>query len=309
MDTLRQRLISNVQAKKASLQRDKEKLDIADTNALLYNPNQFSINSVASPGGLQNNRKTRHTRHRFETEEVDSANAINGKRKRRGPLEGETISPPRDLESLNGFKSLEVRQEDQPAAPPFYTIDKLFTEKELSAHLKYASLDVVNEQQRLKRRRMNEAFGNAPAESSEDEENGELDNGLSADATAADAFLEAPAMERTTTNQSRHETRSTRNNNVKDSASRENLGELAGRQAAAELLGTYNSSSHSKDKRKEKEEEYNRAAALSNDEVEQDFALMEQAMRAEDERQPSDSSLLDEVCGERPDWTHMPKID
>ena len=210
---------------------------------------------------------------------------------------------------MHGYKSLEPRQEDQQAAPPLYTIDKLFTEKELSAHLKYASFDVIADQQRLKRRKIDEASGVAPAESSEDEENGELDNGLSADGTAADTSLEAPAMERSTTNQSRHETRSTRNNNVKDSTSRENLGELAGRQAAAELLGTYNSSSHSKDKRKEKEEEYNRAAALSNDEVEQDFALMEQAMTAEDDRRPSDTSLLDEVCGERPDWTQMPKVD
>lgn len=60
---IRQRLITTISKRRQQLLRDKEQLDIADNNAMLLNPNQFSINNPGSPGGGQN-RKTRHLRHR-----------------------------------------------------------------------------------------------------------------------------------------------------------------------------------------------------------------------------------------------------
>lgn len=295
MEALRLRLIANVQAKKAALQRDKEKLDIADASALLYHPNQFSINNAASPGGPQGNRKTRHTRHRLDAEDVDSANNINGKRKRKGLLDAENPSPPRELEPVNGYRNHDTRQDE--ATTPAYTMDKLFTDKELYSHLQLASLKVLSDQQTSKRRRLGDA-GVRNMDLSEPEDN--LDAAPNEDGKSAngDMFLDAPAMERSTTNQSYHATRSTRNLNLVSAASRENLGELAGRQVAAEMIGSYH-------KEKKKEDDYNRAPPLNNEAIEQDFALMAKAMKNEDQRRPSDTTLLDEVAGDRPDYFQM----
>ena len=301
IETLRARLIASVQAKKASLQRDKEKLDIADTNALLYHPNQFSINNAASPGGPQSNRKTRHTRHRLETDDLEAASTNNGKRKRKGVPDGDGGSPMRDFEAANGPRAYEARQEYQQVTTPLYSIEKLFSEKELNVHLQAASLDVLADQQAAKRRKLRDASGLPTADSSEPEDNADAENGYGGDGVNDDGPLEAPAMERNATNQSYHATRSTRNQNLINTATRENLGELAGRQAAAELIGTY-------PKEKKKDEDYSRAPPLSDQEAEQDFALMAKAMKAEDQRRTSVTSLLDEVAGERPDHICMPEV-
>ena len=300
MDTLRQRLITNVQAKKAALQRDKEKLDIADTSALLYHPNQFSMNNAASPGGPQGNRKTRHTRHRLEVEDLDTATAFNGKRKRKGPLEVDNASPPRDSEPTNNYRPHDAKQDD--ATVPAYSIDKLFTDKELNSHLQWACLKVLSDQQASKRRRLGEASGTQTLDISEPEDNLEGAPTEEGETANGDLFLDAPAMERSATNQSYHATRSTRNLNLINDATRENLGELAGRQAAAEMIGTYH-------REKKKEDEYNRAPPLSNESIEHDFALMAKAMKDEDQRRPSDTTLLDEVAGDRPNYIWMPNID
>ena len=301
VETLRARLIANVQAKKASLQRDKEKLDIADTNALLYHPNQFSINNSASPGGPQSNRKTRHTRHRLETDDLEAASTTNGKRKRKGLSEGDNGSPAREMDTMNGHRGYEARPEYQQVTASLYSIEKLFSEKELTAHLQGASFDVLADHHAFKRRKLGDASGIPTADSSEPEDNAEGNNGYGGDGTNDDGPLEAPVMERNATNQSYHATRSTRNQTVINGATRENLGELAGRQAAAEMLGTYQ-------KEKKKDEDYNRAPPLTDQEAEQDFALMAKAMKAEDQRRASDASLLEEVAGERPDHIQNPDI-
>ena len=301
MESLRQRLLASVQAKKAALQRDKEKLDIADTNALLYHPNQFSINNVASPGGPQSNRKTRHTRHRLEADELDAVNGTNGKRKRKGPADVENGSPVREAEQTNGFKGFEARQEDLQVTAPIYSIEKLFTEKELNIHLQSASLDVLEHQQSTKRRKVDAPSAIPMIDPSDHEDEVDAEPDFGGDGTG-DIFLEAPAMERNTTNQSYHATRSTRNIIFANGATRENLGELAGRQTAAEMIGTYQ-------KEKKKDDDYNRAPALSDQEAAEDFALIAKAMKDEDQRRPSDASLLDEVAGERRDYTNRPEID
>lgn len=304
MESCRQRLILSVQAKKAALQKDKEKLDIADTNALLYHPNQFSINSVASPGGPQSNRKTRHTRHRLEADEIDAATQINGKRKRKAPSDGDNGSPLRDAESRNGFKAFDARQESQQLTAPLWTMEKLFSDKELNTTLQNASLDVLADQQAAKRRKLDDASAVGTTDLSEPEDNADAEGGFGGDGANDDALLEAPAMERNTTSQSYHATRSTRNTNLVNGATRENLGELAGRQVVAELVGT-----GIFQKERKKDDDTMRAPPLSEAEIEQDFALMAKAMRAEDQRRASDASLLDEVAGERPEYIQMPNLD
>ena len=299
IETLRQRLIANVQNKKTALQRDKEKLDIADTNALLYHPNQFSMNNAASPGGPQGNRKTRHTRHRLEVDDIDPAIAINGKRKRKLANDGDTGSPVREPDFLNGYKFPDPRPEE--AMSQSYTVDKLFTDKELNAHLQAASLKVLANQQASKRRKLGNAPGLLVADASELEDNAEEDAAEEGEVANGDGYLEAPGMERSATNQSYHATRSTRTTNPLNGANRENLGELAGRQAAAELIGTFH-------REKKKEEDYNRAAPLSADGVEHDFALIAKAIEVEDAERVVDTSLLEEVAGERPDYVQLPEM-
>ena len=298
MDTLRQRLITNVQTKKTALQRDKEKLDIADTSALLYHPNQFSMNNAASPGGPHGNRKTRHTRHRLEAEDPETATAANGKRKRKGLADGDNGSPIRDPEPLASYKFNDPVQEDSGTAS--YTIDKLFSEKDLNSHLQWASLKVISDFQASKRRKLEDSTGNLPADVSEPEDN--VDGDLQDDADAADAYLEAPGMERSATNQSYHATRSTRVLNIVNGASREKLGELAGRQVAAELIGTFH-------REKKKEDDYNRAAPLSGEGVEHDLALIAKAMKAEDQGHFSDTNVLDDLIGTTPDYVRMPQVN
>ena len=301
VDTLRHRLIINVQAKKTTLQRDKEKLDIADTNTLLYHPSQFSINNTASPGGPQGNRKTRHTRHRLEADDLENAIAANGKRKRKTLLEGEGGSPIREPEPVNGFRTQETRQDE--ISTPTYTIDRLFTQKELDAHLQAASLEVLKDKQTSKRRKLEDASGIANPDMSELEDNDDGEAGQDGDAANGEMFLEAPAMERNATNQSFHATRSTRNLELSNNATRHNLGELAGRQAAAALIGTF----HKKENKKE--EDYNRAPPLSAEGIEHDFALIAKAMKAEDRRRGSNASLLEDVAGNRPDYVQMPQVN
>lgn len=122
--------------------REKEQLDIADTNALLLHPNQFSITNPSSPGGVHSSRKTtRNTRHRLDLDELGNGilSEIN-KRKRKAPGTGDEDpgSPGREggsslTQAARAKASLSNRQN-----APAYSIHSLFTEKELSAHANQA---------------------------------------------------------------------------------------------------------------------------------------------------------------------------
>jgi hypothetical protein len=137
---IRQRLITTISKRRQQLLRDKEQLDIADNNALLLNPNQFSINNPGSPGGGQN-RKTRHLRHRATSPTgVDD----NGKRKRKAAVvedEGNESPAPafRSLpppDSLGGgrspFKDARDKSIYTQYEAPAYSLERLFTDKELA---------------------------------------------------------------------------------------------------------------------------------------------------------------------------------
>ncbi|KAJ5492909.1 hypothetical protein N7539_001655 [Penicillium diatomitis] len=116
--TLRERLMQSISSKRSRLMREKEQLDIADTNALLLHPNQFSITNPASPGGSMLN-----------------------KRKRKAPEE-EPGSPAREAGGTTPAERSKAYVEKQSA--PTYSIQSLFTDKELSAHSNQAHVATVH---------------------------------------------------------------------------------------------------------------------------------------------------------------------
>lgn len=212
--------------------------------------------------------------------------------------DGDNGSPVREPDILSLYKLPDSRGEEEPVQS--YTIDKLFTDKELNAHLQAASLKVLSDQQTAKRRKVGNGTGSNGVDISDVEDYGE-DDQENDEGINGNGLLEAVGMERSTTNQSYHATRSTRTLNLGNGAHRDNLGDLAGRQAAAELIGTFH-------REKKKEDDYNRTAPLSAEGVEHDLALIAKAIEAEDQDKVADTGLLAEVSGQRPDYVQMPQL-
>lgn len=203
-----------------------------------------------------------------------------------------------------------------------YTIDRLFTDRELNIHLQASCYDVIDQFAKRPRR-------NPPSTSSSDNIKDDLsDTELNANLPIASPapmandnekpFLGAPEMERSTTNQSYHATRSTRMvlgisgavhptglHNQNGTARIKTLGKLAGKQAAADNIGTYQRELF-------KGVDGMRAPPLTEQEGREDLERMEKAMKEEEEipngrgaRRGADEEkdrLLDEVCGYRTDW-------
>ncbi|KAL8712652.1 MAG: hypothetical protein Q9220_003183 [cf. Caloplaca sp. 1 TL-2023] len=117
-----------------------------------------------------------------------------------------------------------------------------------------------------------------------------------------DIFLTAPLMDRTA-NSSIHATRSTRNNHLSFLNNNDNplrtLGDLAGRAHAVRYLGSYAR------ERKWTMEESNRAPPLTDEEAEDDLALIAAAME-EGKISPGKMNLrlADDLCAEEVDWTN-----
>ncbi|KAJ5793944.1 hypothetical protein N7457_000543 [Penicillium paradoxum] len=141
--TLRERLMQNISGKRARLMREKEQLDIADTNALLLHPNQFSITNPSSPGGIHSNRKTRHTRHRVDLEELGNGVLSEFNKRKRKAADEDTGSPARDAGDATPAKRNKADITKEQTAPN-YTIHTLFTDKELNAHANQAHLATVH---------------------------------------------------------------------------------------------------------------------------------------------------------------------
>ena len=300
----------------AALQREKEKLDIADTNALLHHPTQFSINNVASPGGLQSNRKTRHTRHRMEAEEMEAnLNSNNGgKRKRRTAAENDNGSPGPSTSREAEQNASSLYRDTQtrtgiPTAPTVYTLDRLFSDRELTANLQQATYDVIQSYSTSssfnKRRKPNQAAVNGNADfsaSANADTNGADDDGLvtqdvvptiSAPDGMTDGLASSVAMDRTPS-QLYHATRSA-GRLLASTNPQSTLGELAGRQSAADLIGSYGRGS---EKAKKDGDEYQRAPPLSEQEALDDLRLMEAAMkREEEEEDESEEEVEDYEAG------------
>lgn len=171
-------------------------LEINDSNALLLNPNQFSLTNPASPGGAHGKRATRL---RKDAEEVQIF-PDGKKRKRNGGDEDGSPVPMRRAMDPNSTTPLWQSEKARAVAKqngPIYSIDKLFTDKELSLHYNQAALAA---HQYILRNRVSGNVSSSPEDS--DSGNGDSnENDIDAESQPS-----APMMER----QISHATRSTR---------------------------------------------------------------------------------------------------
>lgn len=143
---MRERLTQSITARRARLLREKEQLDLADSNALLLHPNQFSITNPASPGGAQSNRKTRHTRHRVDPDDLVGAATANENKKKRKLFEADDNDSPgptgrnADVGTNSPFRDAKARTINTQFEASAYSIDRLFSEKELSMAMNNATI-------------------------------------------------------------------------------------------------------------------------------------------------------------------------
>ncbi|CZR58140.1 related to nif-specific regulatory protein [Phialocephala subalpina] len=138
--TLRDRLINSVTSKKARLSKDKEALEINNDNSYLLHPSQFGLANPSSPGGIHGKRATRHRR---EAEELPNL-AESSKRKRKAQDSDESPAPSRQrLDNGTSTPVWHAEKHHNTALQfesPLYSIEKLFTEKELSMTYNTAAL-------------------------------------------------------------------------------------------------------------------------------------------------------------------------
>ena len=304
--TIRERLIQSLMNKKTRLMREKEQLDIADSNALLLHPSQFSITNPASPSNAASNRKTRHTRHR--PAEMDDVGAgVSGgdgshKRKKKGALDDndESPAPPGralDTGTSSPYHDAKARLIASQVDAPLYSIDRLFTDKELAMHLNQANVAAHNYFADLKNQSHSDhVSGNKSAAKAEDEEaSASNDAGATQDADGYDnEAAAAPEMDRVA-NQSHHTTRSTRGNGGAASALNV-LGDLA---AASEKTGAGMASSSLlpiilPSSFITKTGMAPAPPSLRMEEAEDDLAKLDRLMRAPPG--VTDTKLLDELC-------------
>ncbi|EME46115.1 hypothetical protein DOTSEDRAFT_70198 [Dothistroma septosporum NZE10] len=136
--TIRQRLNTTLGKKRQQLLRDKEQLDIADSNAMLMHPNHFSIgNNPGSPSqnGTAMNKRTRHLRHNRGASPAPAELGENGKRKRKFQ-QGDDDQGNESAAYLAGgrspFKDARAQREYAQFDAPAYSLERLFTDKELA---------------------------------------------------------------------------------------------------------------------------------------------------------------------------------
>ncbi|KAF4453618.1 hypothetical protein F53441_3763 [Fusarium austroafricanum] len=191
--TLRDRLINTLTHKKNRLNREKEVLEINDSNALLLNPNQFSLTNPASPGAPHGKRATRLRK------DADDMQMYSDNKKRKRNANDDDGSPAPTRRALDNHNTTPLWQSEKARAAakqngPLYSIDKLFTDKELSLNYNSAALAA---HQYILRNRVSGGGSPEDSDSGHGEANGDQD---------ADSQPSAPAMERSVS----HATRSTR---------------------------------------------------------------------------------------------------
>ena len=190
--------------------KEKEHLDIADTNTLLLHPTHFSITNPSSPGGIQNGRKTRRQKGEAEGEPTNGGYPPDGinRRKRKG-FDDDSGSPSREGIITPAERAKAKQLAHQTA--PLYSINTLFTEKELTfqthqAHIATRHFFSVshkdgNDTNGSNKRPRVDSDEEANTVGSEEQESGQEENGDT---------VEAPEMGRTASQQTFHVTRSTR---------------------------------------------------------------------------------------------------
>jgi hypothetical protein len=140
-NTIRERLIAQLSRKRDRLMREKDMLDIGDSNALLLHPNQFSLINPASPGS-GHKRATRNTGRRGG----DPDDPSESRRKRQRLFEEpETQSPALgpsriDIGVGSPYRDAKAKTVWRQQEAPLYSIDRLFTEKELSLTMNTAAM-------------------------------------------------------------------------------------------------------------------------------------------------------------------------
>jgi len=190
--------MNSIAAKKHRITKEKEAADISDASALLLHPNQFSLNNPASPSGAHNKRTTRLRQNADDISGMGDGR----KRKRAGADDDGSPAPQRRAADANGTTPFWQgdRMSRRNVTGPIYSIDKLFTDKELSMTYNAAALASHKFLQRNKVK-LN-GSGNA-ASSPSGSESGDHDDGHQDAAGSAPA---AAMMERVPS----HATRSTR---------------------------------------------------------------------------------------------------
>lgn len=192
--TLQDRLLNAITSKKARLSKEKEALEISDSSALLLHPNQFSYTNPASPGGTHSKRTTRLRR---EMEEHPNYSESRKRKRNAGDDDGSPVPIRRALDTSNTtplWQNDKIRVMRRETGP-IYSIDKLFTDKELSMTYNQAAMAAYKHQ--LTRRRSN---GKVISPDESEAGNGDMYE------EEKDQDLVAPTMER----QPSHQTRSTR---------------------------------------------------------------------------------------------------
>ena len=311
MDTVRHRLINSVNANRNTLNKEKDKFDITDTSALRFYPNHFSITNPASPGGPQNNRKTRHTRHRVDIDDLSAVGESN-KRKRKAPADADNDSPgPNgrvgEGEVPQAWKESEGAREAHHNAP-LYTIDRLFTEKELDMNLQDATLASVDHFSNKTNKTNGDTLdgnsteghmnGNASDEEEDDDDDEDIVDDIAmidkGNTDNEDIFLTAPGMDRTANN-SVHVTRSTRTFTLNPNAPSA-LGGMAGRKSAIRFMGTQKKTKSGDDITKG-------GSPLNDQEINDDFAMIAAAIKDEEEhRGRTNKQMLQDLVPERQDY-------
>jgi hypothetical protein len=195
--TIRERLMAQLARKKERLMREKDMLDIGDSNAMLLHPNQFSLMNPASPGN-GHKRNTRGTGRRGGDLEEPSE----GRRKRQRLFEepegqSPALGPSRiDIGIGSPYRDAKAQKVWHQHEAPLLSIDRLFTEKELSMTMNTAA--IAARHFLLKPKANGETNGNGVNGSHQEQEEG----GDSGTATANEGDLEddatpaAPGMER-----------------------------------------------------------------------------------------------------------------
>ena len=311
MASVQRRLIHSVTVNKNALSKEKDKLDISDTNALRFHPSHFSITNPASPGGPLSNRKTRHTRHRIDVDDLIAVGEGN-KRKRKAPADADNASPgPHgrlvETEMPQAWKDVQDAREAHENAP-LYTVDRLFSDKDLELTIKKATLAAINSfsNKRVKTNGESQESANVEGyihneseeeEVEEEEEHVALDDIDAADkgnSDDEDIFLTAPEMDRTANN-SVHATRSTRTVGL-NSSTVDTLTEMAGRRAAIPSTG-------GKKTNKVVEDFAKGGTPLTEAQALKDMALMQEAIKDERENAgKSNRKMLQDQIPERQDY-------
>lgn len=139
-DTLRDRLINSITNKKNRLAKDKDNVEIGESSALLLHPSQFGHINPASPGGIHGKRASRHRRDAEDTPGYGEGH----KRKRRAGDSDESPAPTRQRVDNGSSTPLWFAEKQATISKqleaPLYSIEKLFTEKELSMTYNTAAL-------------------------------------------------------------------------------------------------------------------------------------------------------------------------